>query len=136
MNGFSADLRELLEHKCDAMWVRARIKALFNIDSPPEGERIEKSFMFFGFVAVILRSRKVACLFECTDYYGSSHLFFSEQGPEPEIQSAIASAFWEMLLSDPEQLAEFSDKAYHVGAGIWMAYGYKQGEFFYEEEQE
>jgi len=38
-----SELRDLLDKGIDALWVRARIKALFCTESPPETDRIEKS---------------------------------------------------------------------------------------------
>lgn len=95
------ELRDLVERQLDAIWVRARIAALFGIDSPQESERPEKSLMAFGFVAVSaasIRPRPVAFPFECTGYYGRSSLFFSESEPDEATRRTIGSAFWDLLL--------------------------------------
>jgi len=132
----SDEVRNLVGRKLDAIWVRARIMALFHVDSLPESERIEKSLMTFGFAVVSTGSEGagvVAFPFECTDYYGRSHLFFSESELDAATRRAIGSAFWELLLSVQEEVAEYEDRAYHLGAGVWMHYGRRHGAFFYEE---
>ena len=130
------EVRDLLDRKLDAISVRARIKALFGIDSPTENERVEKSLMAFAFAAVSTGStgaNTVAFPFECTDYYGRSNLFFSDAEPDDATRRAIGSAFWELLLSDQAAVADYEDSAYHLGAGVWMHYGRRHGALFYEE---
>ena len=70
--------------------------------------------------------------FECTDYYGCSNLVFADEISEPD-QAAVGAAFWTLLLSEPRELADFRDRAYHVGAGFWMEFGCASGELQYSE---
>ncbi len=48
-------------------------------------------------------------------------------------RAAIAAAFWTLLLAEPDVLADYVDRAFHSGAGVWMHYGRGNGELFYEE---
>jgi hypothetical protein len=92
--------------------------------------------MTFGFVAVSAASgdpRPVAFPFECTDYYGRSNLFFSDSDPDEVTREAIGAAFWDLLLSKQEEVADYEDRAYHDGAGVWMHYGRRHGALFYDE---
>jgi hypothetical protein len=74
--------------------------------------------------------------FICTDHYGRSALMFSDEGPAEAMRRSIASAFWELLLQVPEDLADFEHRVYHSGAGVWLAYGCKFGHVYCEESQE
>jgi hypothetical protein len=133
------DLQELLENRIDAIWARSRIEALFAVPSASEDERVEKSLMGFGFLAVensSLDSQPIAYAFECTDYYGRSNLFFSEAEIDPDLRSSIGDAFWDLLLSNPDKLADYEDRSFHSGAGIWMIFGRRDGCFFMEETED
>jgi hypothetical protein len=131
------ELRDLVEQGLDALWVRARIQAQFQVQSPPEDERTEKSMMSFAFVAARSGQADVPQLegvpFECVDYYGRSRLFFGKGDTAPEVRERIGATFWKLLLSHPSELSEFQDRAYHSGAGVWMHFGRRDGAFFYEE---
>jgi hypothetical protein len=128
-------LRLLPEPDTDAIWVRARIEAMFGTRSPPEDQRVEKSLMEFGFVAKRERSgAEVAIPFVCSDYYGSSALSFARAVPALD-QDAIGDAFWGLIASG-RKLADYRDRAYHVGAGVWMAYGCTNGSLFIEYPEE
>jgi hypothetical protein len=132
----SDDLRDLVRQRLDAVWARARIKAVFDVDSPPEDDRPEKTLMQFGFAATQGQNPEVTYVFECTDYYGKAQLCFGETQPDEETRAAVAAAFWTLLLAEPDVLADYEDRAYHSGAGVWMHYGRRNGELFYEELQD
>jgi hypothetical protein len=131
------DPAELATSKLDAIWVRARIQALFHIACLPEAERAEKTLMSFQFVAVPFPPGTGVAHgipFECTDYYGRSNLFFGHGIPEEEA-SPIGATFWDLLLRAPDEVVDYEDRAYHVGAGVWMHYGYRNGESFYDDSE-
>lgn len=130
-----AVLHLLPEPGTDAIWARARIEALFGIASPPENQRIEKSLMEFGFVAKREQSgHAVVIPFVCSDYYGKSALSFAEAVPISDVQ-AIGDAFWGLITSGGK-LAEYRDRAYHIGAGVYMEYGCTNGNLFLEYPEE
>jgi len=127
------ELRDLVPRRLDAIWVRARVKALFAVDSPPEEGRPEKSLMLFGFAAVQNERPDVSYVFECSDYYGKAELCFGETQPDEAARAALGAAFWQLLLAEPDVVADYEDRAFHLGAGVWMHYGRRNGELFYEE---
>ncbi len=129
----SAELRDLVDRHLDAIWVRARVRAVFGVDSQPEEERPEKSLMHFRFAAAHDESPQASYVFECTDYYGKAQLCFGETQPDEVVRAAIGAAFWRLLLAEPDLLADYEDRAFHPGACIWMHYGCRNGELFYEE---
>lgn len=137
MSSADAQLADLLDQGVDAIWVRARLKFLFGVDSAPEHERIEKSLSFYSFVAVRndREPDSTAIPFECCDYYGKTSLFFSPKEADADLKASVADAFWQ-LVTGGVGLADFEDKAYHLGVGIWMYYGCKNGEVFYSEDDD
>jgi hypothetical protein len=121
-------LKRPLIERWDAAWVRARLARAFEYE--PTASEVEKSLLWECFVA----SRDdEAFLFECVDHYGRTGLFFSPEGPESATQDAIASAFWQVLLRAPHDLADFETRVYHPGAGVWLVYACKDGEPSLEE---
>lgn len=128
-------LRELPAPGTDALWARARIQALFGVASAPEDDRVEKSMMDFGFVAVReAGGDRVATPFVCIDHYGRSGLMLSEQVDAATVE-AIGNAFWALVTSGDE-LADYEDRAFHPGACIWMEYGCRGGALFFDETDE
>jgi hypothetical protein len=114
----------------DVVWVRARLARAFEYEPVCEAE---KSLLCECFVA----SRgDDAFLFECVDDYGRTGLSFSPEGPESATQDAIASAFWQVLLREPGDLADFEARVFHPGAGVWLVYACKGGEPSFEETQD
>lgn len=123
-------LRYALSRQFDAAWVRARIPATFGFT--PEFVDVEKSLLYIGFVAVP-EDKLVGYPFICTDHYGRSALMFSDHGPEKTVKQAIASAFWRLLIEHPVDLADFEERVYHSGAGVWLNYGCKHSHIYCEE---
>jgi hypothetical protein len=126
-----AVLKSALAGGWDAAWVRARLARAFAYE--PVVSEVEKSLLCECFVA----SREDdAYLFECLDYYGKTSVVFSPNGPERAIQDAIASAFWAVLLREPDDLADFQARVFHPGAGVWLDYACKHGELSLEERED
>jgi hypothetical protein len=130
-------LKNLLKEKLDAIWVRARLKFIFAIDSISEANRMEKSLSSFSFVAARQGDEpdRLAIPFDCVDYYGRTSLYFSPFENDTEHKASIADAFWNLIMKGTE-LADFQDKAYHSMVGFWMHYGCRAGTPFFEEEAE
>lgn len=118
-------LREAIEHHFDVAWVRARLPAVFGC-APDPSER-EKTLLLQGFVAV-RDGADEALAFECSDHYGRTSLTFSEAEGDEQLKADVADAFWSVLLAEPDALADFSARCYHVGAGVWLNYGCADGE--------
>jgi hypothetical protein len=59
---------------------------------------------------------------------------FSESGLAEATQASVASSFWDLLLLHPEELADFEQRVYHPGAGIWMTFGCDSGRIRWVEE--
>jgi hypothetical protein len=131
----TAVLQNLLDQGLDALWVRARLKFIFGVDSISEPERVEKSLSYFSFVATAQGDGQgmASVPFECFDYYGKTNLFFSPHEEDARLKASIAEAFWN-LVTDGSDLADFEDRAYHSMVGFWMQYGCKGGVPFFSEE--
>jgi hypothetical protein len=123
-------VRLAVSQQCDAAWVRARIPRVFGFT--PGLAEIEKALLHAAFVAVP-QDNRTGYPFICNDHYGRSALGFSDDGPEESVQRAIADAFWGLLLRDPEDLADFEQKVFHPGAGLWRDYGCASGLVYCEE---
>lgn len=131
-----AHVRAIVRPGTDAPWVRGRSQLLFGLPNSREEDRCEKTCFQAGFLAIFTeRNEKlVGVPFECSDYYGASHLTFSsKRGPPKALQRKIAQAFWDLLLSNPTELVDYSDKMYHTGAGVTIRFGVKDGEPFFVE---
>jgi len=97
----------------DAMWVRARIPAVF--DFAPV------SVVEFACKYALLEQAFVACEpsgtsgdwdaypFVCLEYNLCAGLRFSPEGPPAELRERIAHAFWGLLLQNPDDLHPFRD---------------------------
>lgn len=121
----------------DAPWVLGRLIRLFGTEQIPEEDRGEKSCFYAAFLAVLHSQDYLAIPFEVSDHYGRSRLTFStEDAPDAEKEEYIAKTFWKLLLSEPTDLAEYNDKMYHSGAGIWIRFGVEDGEPFMVEEED
>jgi hypothetical protein len=132
----SPETKTLVRPGEDAVWVRGRAQQLFMIPNTTEEDRGEKAFFFASFLALIEGEddRYVGIPFECSDYYGRSELIFSsEDSPPLEVQDRIANAFWSLLLSEPDAIADYRDSVLHHGAGVWLDFGVQDGEPFLEE---
>lgn len=125
----SIALRPMIKELYEAAWVYARIPRVFGF--MPEPSEIEKSLLDVGFVAVSVEGR-VGYPFVCSDHYGKAGLMFSDDGPSAETQRAVAASFWDLLMRDIDDLADFEERVYHPGAGVWMDYGCKYGHVYCE----
>src|SRR5262249_55931887 len=112
-----AALRRALASGWDAAWVRARLPRAFAYE--PAVPEVEKALLSECFVASVGDD---AFLFECSDHYGRTGLFFSPEGPDDAARDAIARAFWHVFLRDPDNLADFEARVFHPGAGVWLDY--------------
>jgi hypothetical protein len=126
-------LRVPLEWRYDVAWVRARLPDAFGIS--PEPTELEKAFLYVGFVAVRDGSDE-GIAFELSDYYGRTSLTFSPSESDEAMKQEVANAFWGLLLADPNALADFEGRAFHVGAGVWMTFGCDGGEPYYHESED
>ncbi len=125
-------LRLPVERQFDVSWVRARIPRVFGFT--PEPAETEKTFLSVGFVAVP-NGGDEGIAFECSDYYGKTSLTFSGDERDGEMKRKLAEAFWGVLASEPDDLADFSGWCFHSGAGVWMNFGCANGEpYFFESE--
>ncbi len=129
-----ADIKALIRPGEDAPWACGRIQRVFSLPQLPEEERAEKSCMGFSFLAALQEDGQLVGIpFECTDYYGRSLLMFSGDAPPQPLIDRITNAFWQILLAEPQELAEYADHYYHSGAGIEVRFGIRDGEPFVEE---
>lgn len=130
----AADIRALVNPGKDAPWVCGRVQRVFSLPQIPEEERAEKSCMGFSFLGVIKENGQLVGIpFECTDYYGRSHLLFSGNAPPQVLIDQVANAFWQILLANPDDLPEYLDQFYHLGGGFQVRFGVRDGEPFMEE---
>jgi hypothetical protein len=131
------EVRPLLLNGYDGPWVRGRIERVFRVALPTEAERGEKSGLHGEFLAVVTEQdgTLVGVPFWCNDYYLKTGLIFSEQEDPPpkEVADRIAAAFWSLLLSEPNDLPEYRDRMFHLGAGIWLVFGVQGNQPFIEE---
>ncbi len=132
----SRDVYRWCKAQMDALWVRARVERLFQITTPPEDQRGEKCCFDQAFVAA--RSNDDgsfdSTVFVASDHYGTTWIYFPEPMPETDLCSAIAAAFWELLLARPEDIHDFTDRMYHSGVGVMVKIGLRQGIPFMEDD--
>jgi hypothetical protein len=129
-----AEVKALIRPGEDAPWVCGRVQRVFSIPQAPEEDRAEKSCMGFSFLAAIPEGdHLVGIPFECTDYYGKSVLIFSGNAPPQEQIDRVANSFWQILLEKPGDLPEYMDHFFHMGAGVEVRFGVRDGEPFMEE---
>jgi hypothetical protein len=75
----------------------------------PGHPTVEKAFVHVGFVAVD-PAAGVGYPFDCTAHLGAAQLLFAPDGPDPALCRRIATEFWDLLLAQPDVLADFSDR--------------------------
>jgi hypothetical protein len=117
-------LRTPIANHYEAAWVRARIPRALGFT--PEPSETEKSLLDLGFVAV--PPEGLAFPFVCSDYYGKTHLYFSQSGPDEDSKRRAAHAFWSILLAEPDELEDFSTRVLHLGAPVVLEFGCDCGE--------
>jgi hypothetical protein len=126
-------LRAPIEGHYDVAWVRARLPMAFGVTPEPwEGE---KTFLVQGFVAVPEGAAE-GVAFECSDYYGRTSLIFSDAEQDEGLKAKVASAFWSILLAEPDELADFSGRCFHLGTSRWLHFGCEDGEPYFRESDE
>jgi hypothetical protein len=129
-----AGIKALIRPGEDAPWACGRIQRVFSLPQLPEEDRGEKSCMCFDFLAAFQENGQLVGIpFGCTDYYGQSLLMFSGDAPPRPLIDRITNAFWQILLAEPQELAEYTDHYYHTGAGVEVRFGVRDGEPFMEE---
>ena len=117
----------------NAAWLLGRLTYLFNTENIPEDERVEKTCFGVSFIAVLHHHGSVAIPFECSDHYGCTSLLFSSDGEPPlELRTAIADAFYGLMLDEPDSLTDYDDRMYHAGAGYWVEFGVSNGEPYFD----
>jgi hypothetical protein len=135
--GVSATVRALFLGGNDGPWVRGRLERLFYSALITNKEDLsEKTGFQADLVAVVQDDDAfVGVPFRCKDHYLRTGLLFSEEvdPPPADLADGIAWAFWDLLLAEPHDLAEYTDYLEHVGAGIWLEYGVACGQPFVEE---
>lgn len=97
-----------------ALWVRARLPAVFGYAPTVGGDMLRQSFLAQGFLAVEgARSRADlrTSPFVCTDEADGPELLFPGSLPL-EIREAVSGEFWSLLLSDPFDLRPFRGHFY------------------------
>lgn len=126
-------LRYPVKQGFDAAWVSARIPSLFGFT--PEPAEVEKALLYVGFAAVPTDGA-ICYPFLCSDHYGKSALMFSDAGPEETVKQSIATAFWEALVQEPDDITDFEQRVYHPGAMVWLTYGCDSGRVYCDESEE
>lgn len=116
-------LRGPISGDYEAAWVRARIPRVFAYE--PAAPEVDKTLLWETFVAI---KDDVGYVFACSDHYGKASLGFDPQGPNDATCDAIAAAFWSLLLTKPDDLADFKARVHHAGAGVWLDYTCNAGE--------
>ena len=123
-------LRVPIRQEFDAAWIRARLPCVFGFTPPPA--ETEKALLDVAFVAVPDGSDEGVPIV-CSDYYGHSSIYFAAVESDRPLKERVANAFWSVLLSEPEQLADFQTSVYHSGFGGWLDFGCEAGEPYCDE---
>lgn len=118
-------LRVPIERDFDVAWVRGRIPVAFGYE--PEPSEVEKSVLHESFVAAPADGGD-ALGFVCSDYYGGTSLTFSPEETDERLIRLIADAFWGLLLSAHDDLADFEVRSNSEG---YAGYGCRDGEPYY-----
>jgi hypothetical protein len=136
LNALPADrvpsvLRVPIEQNYDAAWVRARLPGAFGI--LPGQPEMEKVLLGVSFVAVRDGAGE-GTAFDLTDYDGKSALTFGESESDDPLKQAIADAFWSLLLSAPEELADFQARVFRSAENAWATFGCEDGQSYFTQE--
>jgi hypothetical protein len=126
-------LRLPIKKHYDVAWVRARLPHVFGIS--PEPSEAEKTLLWTGFVAVA-DAQVEAVAFWCSDHYGKTSLMFSDAETDEAAKEKAASAFWGVLLSEPNKLEDFEASVIHLGQPVTLHFGCEDGEPFFRETSE
>jgi hypothetical protein len=122
-------LRRPVADKFEVAWIWARLPFAFGFT--PEPSEGEKTLLWQGFVAVP-EGADTGVPFLCSDYYGKTSLTFSRLESD-DVKVRVADAFWGVLLSEPNELQDFSARVLHLGAPITLEFGCENGEPFCNE---
>ncbi len=117
-----AVLRRAVAEGFDAAWVRARLPRVFGY--AVETAELEKTLLCETIAAVRGDDAFVFCV---CDTYGRTKLMFAPSIDEAT-RSAIAAAFWDLLLTEPTDLEDFAARVFHPGAGCWLEFACDHGE--------
>jgi hypothetical protein len=98
----------------------------------PEPSEGEKTLLSVGFVAVC-DGQDEAVAFWCADCYGKTSLMFSDTETDEGAKEEAASAFWGVLLSEPDKLEDFEASVMHLGAPVTLHFGCEDGEPYLRE---
>ncbi|MEQ8819606.1 MAG: hypothetical protein RLY93_05130 [Sumerlaeia bacterium] len=127
-------LYQLLEMRFDALWVRARVEAIFpGLQSPAEDQRIEMSCMEYGLLLERERPQPAALLVRLSDENGESYVGFSEREQDEDLMRDVMGAVADLVyLSDAADgdFAEFQDTTFNDFYGSAFAIGCQGGDFF------
>ena len=126
-------LKRPIQEGFDAAWVRARLPHVFGFT--PEPSEAEKTLLGSGFVAVV-DGETEGVPFECSDYYGKTSLMFSDDETDEAAKERAATAFWGVLLSEPDELEDFETSVPHFGASVMLHFGCEDGEPYCRETPE
>jgi hypothetical protein len=126
-------LRAPIEKHYDVSWVRARLPHAFGFSPEPSG--VEKTLLWVGFIAVP-DGKEEGIAFWCSDCYGKTSLMFSDAETDEATKEKAANAFWGVLLSEPDMLADFEASVIHLGAPVILHFGCEAGEPFFRETPE
>lgn len=103
----------------NALWVRARLPIVFGFAPPTCSRPLRLQFLDVGFVAVteVAPERVAVVPFVCVSQELQAVLQFGRR-VEREEREAISAAFWELLASEPDGLANYADWVWvHDGHG-------------------
>lgn len=125
-----AILQLAFEKQYDAVWVRARLPRVFGF-APKFVEEEESALLDIGVLAQP-KGQDEAIPLLCADHHGRAGLRFSSPGPDAETRRRIARAFWSLLLTDPDDLADFEQMVYHEPNDVWLKLGCLHGKLFCE----
>jgi hypothetical protein len=123
-------LAEFGEGFAISCWVRARIPAVFGVTRPTTQGDWESPLLDFPFLAVLrpkAGDQPEVVPFLCVEGDGAE-LVFRRSDTDWALKQRVASAFWGLLLREPDDLRPFEVSLQEEG---WVKAGYAGGEFFY-----
>jgi hypothetical protein len=126
----------------DAPWVRGRLERLFRVPAAAAADQGEKCCFNHYLAAAVPNDDGsfTTVVFICCDYYGASEILFEEPAPHaepriaPDVRRRLAAALWDLVLEDPADVPEYTDRLCHAGAGVWIRFGIRRGRPFMIEE--
>lgn len=123
-------LKKLVDQKAEGVWVQSRLMVVLGLTAPEESETTP------SVVEVSLRAstdsddEEEGIYFGCVaGKDGRTRLHFDGKAKKEEAKR-IANAFWKCLLSDPNELDDYSADTVD-GSGAKVAYGVRDGRCFF-----